>query len=117
MDLEREVERLESRVSSLELELEQYHEWLEEAIDQRDRLALNAAWGIVKVSCGVLAYLGTYYTIFQWLELKGWIWGGVAAVLGMVAYLVVYAWQDRGEDKDVEKLHRLPKWIDRKKSR
>ncbi len=117
MESEFEIARLESRLSSLEQELERYHEWLEEAIEQRDRFALNATWGIVKGLTGICAYLGTYYIIFDWLELKGWVWGTVAGVVGFAAYVAAFAWQEGGEEKDIAKLYRLPKWDDRKNSR
>ena len=116
-DNEHEMGRLRAQVSSLKNDLEDYHEWLEEAIDQRDKFALAASWGIVKASSGIGAFLAFWYILYGWLELEGWIWGVVGGGGGILVYLLAFAWQESGQKKDEQKLHRLPEWKNRKADR
>ena len=37
---------VQQKIEDLEHRLDKYHEWLTEAIAQRDRLTLDAAWGV-----------------------------------------------------------------------
>lgn len=97
-----------SRLDDLELRLSEYHEWLTESVAQRDRLALDAAWGVegsvqslIVVAIGVGAL---YHYDPPW-------WGAVLIGLGMAAAnLAVLMWSNARRMKEVERLAELPKW-------
>lgn len=107
---EDEIKALKARIFDLEYRLEQYHEHMEQAIEQRDKFVLSSSWGIVIAVSGGFAFLGVLYVFKNWLELTSWIWDFVAVFLAIVAWVTTSAWQQRGQEKDEAKLFRLPKW-------
>lgn len=114
MDYERELARLESRVSSLEYELERYHEWLEASIEQRDSFLLGATWGLLQSALPWFVFGGVLYAFDKWLKLEGIFWNVVSFFVALLALGAVSVWQQKLHEDDAKKLNRLPKWRDRK---
>ncbi len=98
------------RLDQLETRLEQYFEHLEESLDQRDKFAVSAAWGIVKATTGLATAAAVYYACTHWLHLTGWLGGMVAMFAAFIGYAAGVAWQETGEKRDHGKLYRLPVW-------
>ena len=101
---------LEYRIDRLEERLLEYHSALNESIEQRDLLALDAAWGILTAAMGGAAFFGALYFVKITLGWNGWIGAGVGAVGALAAYVAAYHWMDRGRFQDREKLWKLPEW-------
>jgi hypothetical protein len=93
----------------LERRLERHFETLHEAIEQRDNLALDAAWGIVTASFMLGAFV-LASRIERWLD---WPWWA-----GAVVYMIVLLgglglgleYVERGRQGDKRKLYQLPHW-------
>lgn len=100
----------ERRIRDLERRLDEYHAALSEAIEQRDTLALDAAWGILTGGFGAAGLFGTLYFCVTVLSLDNWLGAIIAGLVGLVVYLAVYSWADRGRFQDRKKLSRLPQW-------
>jgi hypothetical protein len=97
-------------MADLELRLAKYHEWLEHAIAERDRLALDAAWGVHAglYTNGVTAAI--WLTVYNVVGLGGWWQSGLAVGLSFVAYFAVYSWSNGERMKEVDRLAKLPEW-------
>ena len=96
-------------LSDLEYRLDKHLEALNEAVEQRDNLALDAAWGIVTASymIGSLVLAGM---VDKWLGLP-WFFGFIVYVLVFGAALVIGGnYVEKGRQGDKDKLYRLPKW-------
>lgn len=100
----------EQRIDDLELRLEKHNAWMREAIVQRDRLALDAAWG---VHYGLYSAIGVAVAIFlsrRYLDESGWLADVVTALAIFVIPPVVHVWSNGERMKEVEKLSELPEW-------
>jgi cobalamin biosynthesis protein CobD/CbiB len=113
MQQDDEIRVLKARIDDLESRLNRYHEYLENAVDQRDKFVLGSSWGIVIAVSGGFAFFGVLYVFKNWLELTGWIWDVVAVFIALFAWGMAASWQQGGQEKDEQKLHRLPKWKDK----
>ena len=98
----------DQHITDLEFRLDQYHEWLTDAIASRDRLALDAAWG-VHSGLFALASIALLYSIGEkFTELDHWIeYVGLGIVVTFVQALVM-GWSNDLRMKEVEKLTKLP---------
>lgn len=100
----------DSRIDDLEYRLGRYHEWLVDSIQQRDRLALDAAWGVHfalyynLVVVFFVIYLATYLESASW-----WVSVG-AGVLLFVAQFAIGIWSNDARMKEVDRLAKLPEW-------
>ena len=97
------------RLWRLEARLEEHLEALNEAVDQRDKVALNAAWSIVRAVC-VLAAFAVASAADRWLNWPSW---ASFLVFAAVFFTVLYwtgGYAERGEEQDADKLRRLPVW-------
>lgn len=100
---------LETTVYNLENKLANYHEQLEEALEHDRRLQMIATWGIVNTLVGITAFLLVFW-LADWFGMKGWLLGTVAAFAALFAWGAAVQWSDKGRERDVNKLSRLPKW-------
>lgn len=101
----------DQRIDDLEWRLLQYHEWLVASIEERDRLALDAAWGVhnglFQIIAAVFILINAYFAIdaFPW-----WV---VAVVIGLSQFPIqaaIHAWSNKGRMKDMDLLAKLPEW-------
>jgi hypothetical protein len=93
----------------LERRLERHFEALHEAIDQRDNLALDAAWGIVTASYLIAAFVAASM-IERWLEWPWWA-GALVYIVALFAALGLGSeYVERGRQGDKRKLHQFPQW-------
>ncbi|QDH33185.1 hypothetical protein [Porphyrobacter sp. YT40] len=100
----------EEKIYDLEARLSRYHEALAEAIQERDRLALDAAWG---VHYSLFALFGTAIAIFaihRYVDGHGWLAGGLIAIALFVVPMAIHAWSNGERMKEVERLAKLPDW-------
>lgn len=101
----------DQRIDDLENRLDRYHEWLVESIQQRDRLALDAAWGVhyaLYSNLAVAALAAGYYIAF---DQRSWGAFGVIFVVGLlVSQFAIHAWSNRARMKEVDRLAKLPDW-------
>lgn len=97
-----------SDIEDLEYRLERYHEALTEAVNQRDRLALDAAWGIVTSSAGMLPLYGPIF--FVSLLRVDLIWFIPAALFGITASILATNRAHRMRLEELKKLEPLPRW-------
>lgn len=98
----------EYRIAELELRLAAYHEHLAEVISERDRLALDAAWGVHSalhsaIICAIIIGLA-----FK-LGATGWAWLLVGIAI-TVAQTAVMMWSNAARMREVERLAKLPDW-------
>jgi hypothetical protein len=103
------VSELKSYVSDLEYRLQEYHEWLEQAIADRDRLALDAAWGVHASLSVTMAYAVVLAAAIGWGKDRWWAWL-IAVVAAPVVATIVNGWSNRHRMKEVERLAKLPEW-------
>jgi F0F1-type ATP synthase assembly protein I len=101
---------LEDRVHDLECRLTDYHERLEEAVVERDRLAIDAAWGVHSdLHSTVVAFL-LFYLFDRFVGWSNWL-----AIMGLG--IAVFAAQMYARIKsndarmaEVERFAMLPTW-------
>ena len=103
-------ESVDGRISDLEWRLEQYHERLVEAIAERDRLALNAAWG---VQGALVTTITSIVAISLFSRLVGWgSW--ILDLFFAIGLAVVELWigtrSNNERCKELDKLAHLPEW-------
>lgn len=104
------IAELRSHVSDLEYRLHEYHQWLEQAVADRDRLALDAAWGVHAALCAVIASGIVWASALFGLGAGYW-WSWLVAVIGaQTAGAVAHSWSNRHRLEEVERLSTLPEW-------
>lgn len=104
------VAELRNYVADLEYRLNEYHEWLQQSVADRDRLALDAAWGVHAGVCSIAAYLGVFAAaVFGFGPDRWWTWG-IAVVGGQVAATITYHWSNRHRLRELQRLAKLPEW-------
>ena len=101
---------LRRRIAELEYRLDQYHEYLEEALEYDRRFQMQATWGIVTTLAGMSAFFAVLYITEQDLHFEGWAPGTIAGCAALAAWVVVAGWADKGRQSDLKKLSRLPQW-------
>jgi hypothetical protein len=101
---------LNSRIENLEYRLAKYHEWLEESIQQRDRLALDAAWGVNCALNALLAFGAVLALGLLYLEIDGWWQEALLGVGAWVLSMGVWIWTNEQRVKEVDRLAKLPPW-------
>lgn len=102
----------DDRIDDLEWRLEKYHEWLTDSIEQRDRLALDAAWGVSGALQQTIAVFMLFYLYDRFVGWSWTYWYGVLA-LGLAVFLVqMFVWihSNNARMKEVERLAKLPSW-------
>jgi hypothetical protein len=105
-------EELSRRLYSLERRLDAYHDHLEAALRHDREFQMKATWGVVNSLVGISAFLIACYVTDHYLHMRGWILGTIAGFAALIAWGTAAAWSDRGREKDLDKLSRLPKWSD-----
>ena len=108
-----ELSKLRQQVAELEWRLAKHHEALNDAIDQRDKFALNSSWGIVKAAAFISSFIAANYIFKEWLEWEGWLAGILSGVLALVILGLLGVYIEKGETGDQGKLYRLPEWKSR----
>lgn len=100
----------EERISDLEWRLERYHSELTVAIQERDRLALDAAWGVHFALYAILATFGATYGISRFFSGDGWYAGFFGVLATLIVPMAVHVWSNGQRMKEVDRLARLPEW-------
>jgi hypothetical protein len=100
----------EEKIYDLEVRLLRYHEALAEAIQERDRLALDAAWGVHYALFALLGTAAAVFAIQRFIDGNEWIAGGLTAIALFVVPMAVHAWSNGERMKEVERLAKLPDW-------
>ena len=101
----------DSKINELERRLAEYHDQLTEAITQRDRLALDAAWGVHASLYGLgfaLVAILNYDKVIGPLGTLGEVAAGIAF---LVCQSAIFAWSNRARMKEVDCLAALPGWV------
>ncbi|MDF2386577.1 hypothetical protein JMG10_34260 [Nostoc ellipsosporum NOK] len=109
-DLAGAVMTPEQRIDDLELRLYKYHEWMKESIERRDRLAMDAAWGVHYSFFSTLALIGAYIITDKFLGLHSWITAALFGFALLPIQFVVYMWSNGLRMKEVDSLAKLPDW-------
>lgn len=100
----------DQHIDDLEYRLDRYHEWLVASIEQRDRLAIDAAWGITGAVNGLVAaglvawFCYSFIGVDTTLKQIGLGFAAWAANFAMVAYT------NGQRMKEVDRFHKLPDW-------
>jgi hypothetical protein len=110
MSAEREIQKLQRHIEDLEYRLEEYHAYFSYAANQRDILALDAAWGVANGVVGLIAFALVFMISKEWIGLDGWVLGIVAGVAGTIAQGVAFAYSDKGRFKDRNNMTEFPDW-------
>lgn len=100
----------EDRIDDLEARLEKYHEWLKDSIEQRDRLALDAAWGVHYALYSVSVTVGAIFAVHYFLGDTGWLVGGLTLAALMAIPTAVHLWSNSQRMEEVGRLAKLPEW-------
>ena len=104
----------ENRITDLEFRLDDYHKWLAHAINERDRLSLDAAWGVhhsLHFHIWVLVEVAAFLTAIKLLS-------GPTLIITCIAILIVmrfvqgriHLWSNGERMKEVDSLSKLPEW-------
>jgi hypothetical protein len=100
----------DQRISDLESRLDKYHEWLVEAIQERDRLALDAAWGVHYALYQNLTTVGILLASYIAFDTKSW-WAWIPVAVALFAsQFFIHGWSNGQRMKEVERLAKLPDW-------
>lgn len=102
----------DDRIDDLEWRLRQYHEWLTDSIEQRDRLAIDAAWGVHGALYETVAVLVIFYLYDRFIGWSWTYWYGVLG-LGLVVFVVQMLTRIQSNNermKEVERFAKLPSW-------
>jgi hypothetical protein len=98
------------RIEDLELRLAKYHAHLETAIAQRDRLAMDTAWG-VQQSLYTLTGVGLFIFLYkQYFDGYGWIIDFLVGIGYLAICIGVSGWLNKIRASEVERLSKLPDW-------
>lgn len=100
----------EDRIDDLERRLERYHEWLVDSIQQRDRLALDAAWGVHYAFYSALGTIAAIYAVHRYVGDSGWVAGFLFVSALTIIPLVIHIWSNGARMKEVDRLAKLPEW-------
>ena len=100
---------LQLYVEELEWRLREHHHALNEAIEQRDRLAIDAAWGVASWLRGALLAVAVFGGAYYWLP-HHWVTAVVAVIAAHVAFAVGWISANTMRAKEVESFWRLPQW-------
>ena len=113
MHLVEAIVTADEKIADLEQRLEFFHQELAEAIHQRDRLALDAAWGVhlgLYTLFGLVALLYLLNLLSRYLNDLGWF-GGVLGAIGLFFALgAISTWSNGARMKEVDRLAELPQW-------
>jgi hypothetical protein len=101
---------VDSRIDDLEWRLDRYHTWLTDAIAERDRLALDAAWGVHFALYYNLAAVLFVVFLAKYADSNPWYASVGVGVLFFVAQFVIGSWSSTARMKDVDRLAKLPEW-------
>ena len=100
----------EERINDLEQRLEYYHYALVEAIHQRDRLALDAAWGVHLGLYSLAGAAASIYLTRTYFSDLGWL-GQTLIGLGFIAVMgAINMWSNDARMKEIDRLPKLPEW-------
>lgn len=100
----------DQRIDDLELRLSNYHEWLVEAIAERDRLALDAAWGVHYALYSSLATMVVLVGAYIAFDQRSWLVGLCVGVALLIPQFAIHAWSNGARMKEVDRLAKLPEW-------
>jgi hypothetical protein len=100
----------EEKIYDLEIRLQRYHEALAEAIQERDRLALDAAWGVHYALFSVVGTPSVIYALHRFFEDGGWVAGALMAGALFLVPMGIHVWSNGERMKEVERLAKLPDW-------
>jgi hypothetical protein len=100
----------QSRIEDLEYRLARYHEWLERSIQDRDRLALDAAWGVTGTLNSLLAFGGVLATGLLYFKADGWWQETLVWLAAWIVSMGVWIWTNEQRMKEVDRLAKLPTW-------
>lgn len=100
----------DQRIDDLEWRLSQYHSWLVQSVQERDRLALDAAWGVHFALYYNLAVVFFALVLARYAD--GWPWWAfVLAGVGLfVGQFAIGIWSNGARMKEVDRLAKLPEW-------
>lgn len=106
-----DIDWLKERVEDLDYRVAQYARELRWALEENDRLALDAAWGVVNGFNNFCA-LALAVVAANWIEPRaGWIWATVGCV---AVYIICMIWGARayfkGWERDKAKLREAPEY-------
>lgn len=101
---------VEEKIYDLEMRLMRYHEALAEAIQERDRLGLDAAWGVHYALFSLLGTAAAIFSIHHFIGGDGWIAGALIAIALLVVPMGIHVWSNGERMKEVERLAKLPDW-------
>lgn len=99
---------VEYRIADLELRLVAYHEHLSEVIQQRDRLAIDAAWGVHGSLHSIIAYAAVLGVAYK-LGATGW-WWALAGFVAWAASTAALMHSNAARMKEVDTFLDLPDW-------
>lgn len=100
----------EERIDDLEWRLSEYHEWLVEAIAERDRLAIYAAWGVHYALYSAIGTVAALYAIHRFVGDSGWLAGILLVVALMTVPMMIHFWSNGARMKEVDRFAKLPDW-------
>ncbi len=98
------------RIDDLEYRLYKYHEWLMESIAERDRLALDAAWGVHYALYAALALIAAYIATDKYFGFDSWLVRVAFAFAVTLIPIAVHVWSNGARMKEVNRLAKLPEW-------
>lgn len=98
------------RIDDLENRLDRYHSWLTEAIEERDRLALDAAWGVHyahNLFAAQAVIVAITLLVFSPLPWWGWL---LLAFASTPVQIGIHMWSNGQRMKEVDRFAKLPEW-------
>ena len=97
-------------IEELELRLSSYHAELNEAVEQRDRLAIDAAWGVHGAFTSTLAVLLLLYVFDRFIGWHSWLGGIGVGVAIFAVQMVTRMSSNSARMKEVDTFATLPTW-------
>lgn len=105
-----EKKSVDVRLDDLEFRLHKYHEWLTDSIHQRDRLALDAAWGVQEGLIFLIGMAALVWFFDTKFESDNWITTTAFVIAVFVMQIAVLVWTNKRRMKEIDRLAKLPEW-------
>ena len=106
----RAMKTADQRIDDLEARLSDYHEWLVNSIEARDRLAIDAAWGVHSALYSALGTLAAIYEIHRDIGEKGWLGPLLIVIACTLVPFAIHIWSNNERMKEVDRFAKLPEW-------
>ena len=100
----------DQRIDDLEFRLVRYHEWLVASIEQRDRLGIDAAWGVAGVVNSLVAAGLVVWLMYSFLGVDSTLKQIAIGLAAWSAHVAMTIYTNDKRMKEIDRFSSLPDW-------